>query len=328
VDTYKGKNILITGGLGMLGSSIANKLVPLGANVTLLDTFIETYGAKQFNIKDIERFVEVNVCDIRDVPAIDHIVKGKDVIFNLAGQVSHNDSITDPYLDAQINYIGHLNVLEACKRFNPGAVLVFPGSRLQYGKVDSVPVKEDFPLRPKTPYAVNKTSSENLYMFYFRTYGIPVVLFRLTNPYGPRCQMKHSKYGIVNWFIRQALDAKEITVFGDGNQIRDYVYVEDVADAFIRSALDRKAYGEVFNIGGGKGTKFREMAETVVDVVGKGNIKTVEWPDNYINVETGDFIADISKISDTIKWKPKVPLRKGIEKTCAYYEKYRKHYWK
>lgn len=324
---YKDKEVLITGGLGMLGSTIANKLVPLGAKVTLMDAFLEPYGANIFNINDIDEYVKVNVADIRDVAAVNYLVKDKDVIFNLAGQVSHNDSINNPYLDANINYIGHLNVLEACKRFNPNAVVIHPGSRLQYGQVNSIPVKEDVPLNPKTPYAVNKTSSENLYLFYYRTYRIPVILFRLANPYGPRCQMRHSKYSIVNWFIRQAFGGKELTVFGDGNQIRDYIFVDDVADAFINAVYEENACGQVFNIGSGKGTIFKKMVKMVVDIVGSGSIKNVPWPDNYINVETGDFIADIEKVSNVLNWKPKLSIREGIEKTVLYYEKYKRHYW-
>lgn len=324
---YKDKEVLITGGLGMLGSTIANKLVPLGAKVTLMDAFLEPYGANIFNIKDIYKNVKVNVADIRDVAAVKYLVKDKDVIFNLAGQVSHNDSIEDPYLDTDINYMGHLNVLEACKRINPKAVVIHPGSRLQYGQVNSIPVKEDVPLNPMTPYAVNKTSSENLYLFYYRTYEVPVILFRLANPYGPRCQMKHSKYSIVNWFIRQAFDDKELTIFGDGNQIRDYIFADDVADAFINTAFELSAYGEVFNVGSGKGTSFGEMVEMIVDIIGRGRIKNIAWPDNYVNVETGDFIADIEKISNVLNWNPKVSIREGIEKTVLYYEKYKRHYW-
>ena len=212
LENYKNKNILITGGLGMIGSTIAKKLVRLGANITILDSLIEPFGSNFFNVQDIEESITINISDIRDKESIKILVKNKDIVFNLAGQVSHNDSLKDPYLDADINYIGHLNVLEAIKNYNPTAKILYSGSRLQFGKILDNPVSEDHPLRPLTPYALNKTAAENLYLYYNRVFNIPVVIFRIANPYGPLCQMKHSKYAIINWFIRNAMEDKEIII--------------------------------------------------------------------------------------------------------------------
>ena len=323
----KNKKVLITGGLGMIGSTIANKLVKSGANVTLVDSLIKPYGANFFNIKEIESHININISDIRDKESIKVLVEDKDVVINLAGQVSHNDSLQNPYLDTDINYLGHLNVLEALKNYNPAAKVLYSGSRLQFGKIISNPVGEDHPLNPLTPYAVNKTAAENLYLYYNRVFNIRVVLFRIANPYGPRCQMQHSKYAIINWFIRNAMEDKNITVFGDGTQTRDYIFIDDPADAFILAAFNDNIKNEIFNIGSGVGTTFKEMVESVVQLVGKGKVVYQPWPQDYLNVETGDYVTDISKISAMLDWKPVVNLKKGIQNTIEYYQKYHSYYW-
>ncbi len=326
-ELFAGKNVMITGGLGMIGSTIARKLAPLGARVTLVDAFIEPYGANDFNIEDVRSQVQISVTDIRDKDAIRHLVKGQDIIFNLAGQVSHNDSLNNPFLDADINYIGHLNVLECVRRNAPDAVVLFAGSRLQFGRIEKNPVDESHPLRPRTPYALNKTAAENMYLFYNQIHQLRCVVFRIANPYGPRSQMKHSKYSMVNWFIRQALDNQVIKVFGDGLQVRDYIYVDDLAEAFIRAAVSRNCIGKVFNVGSGVGVRFREMAEMIVSTVKRGTVEYVPWPQDYINVETGDYVTNIARICSAIDWKPVTDFKTGIKLTFEYYRKHRSHYW-
>jgi len=321
------KRVLITGGLGMIGSTIAIKLVELGAKVTLLDAFIKPFGANYFNIAPIKNKVKINISDIRDKESIKQLVRDKDIIFNLAGQISHNDSINDPFLDAEINYLGHLNVVEAVKNYAPNARILFSGSRLQFGEVQRIPVSEEHPLRPKTPYALNKEAAENLYMFYNRVHNISTVVFRIANPYGPRAQMQHSKYCIINWFLRLAMEDKTIKIFGEGNQIRDYIYVDDLAEAFILAGTDDRVSGEIFNIGSGVGTKFRDMAALIIKVVKKGKIESVPWPKEYLNIETGDYITNISKIKAMLNWTPRTNLEKGIELTFSYYNKNKKYYW-
>jgi UDP-glucose 4-epimerase len=326
-NRIKGKEVLITGGLGMIGSTIAGKLVRYGAKVTLVDACIEPYGANFFNIEEIRDNIKLNISDIRDKESMKILIRDKDIIFNLAAQVSHNDSIENPFLDADINYIGHLNVLEALRNYNSKGVIVHSGSRLQFGKNESVPVGENHPLKPRTPYALNKTAAENSYFFYQEMYGINCVVFRVANPYGPRSQMKHSKYSMINWFLRQAIENRTIKIFGDGSQIRDYIYVDDLASAFIAASVDEKCYGHAFNLGSGKGTKFSEMVKTILKVVGSGKVEYVPWPDDYINVETGDYITDIGKICSFTDWQPQTDLDSGIEHTFAYYRKNKAHYW-
>ncbi len=326
-DKLKNKKVLITGGLGMIGTTIAGKLVAMGAQVTLADVNMAPYGANLFNIEGFRDKVTVNICDIRDRESMKSLVAGKDIVFNLAAQVSHNDSIDNPALDADINYIGHLNVLECLRRYSPDAVIIHSGSRLQFGKIDYNPVDEKHPLRPRTPYALNKTAAENSYLFYHDIYGIRCILYRIANPYGPRSQMRHNKYSMINWFIRQAMEGRPLKVFGTGEQIRDYIYVDDLASALIQSAVAESCYGEVFNIGSGIGTRFRDMVETIVRTVGDGRIEFVPWPEAYINVETGDYVTDISKLSRLLGWEPAVSLAEGIEQTYRFYKEHHKHYW-
>jgi UDP-glucose 4-epimerase len=324
---FTGARALITGGLGMLGSCIAHQLVKSGCSVTVADACIEPYGAKMFNLDGIRDNVELSITDIRDREAMKTLVQGQDFIFNLAGQVSHNDSLRDPFLDADINYIGHLNVVECVRKHSPKAKILYSGSRLQYGVINSLPVTEDHKLTPKTPYAFNKTVAENMYRYYYEQYGIRCVMFRIANPYGIRSQMKHARYSIVNYFIRLAMEDQPIRIYGDGKQLRDYVYVDDLVNAFMLAATTPEADGEVFNLGSGTGTPFKQMVTTIVDAVGKGHIQHVPWPENYVNIETGDYYLDIDKIKNTLDWEPQVSLPDGIQKTFEYYKAHQQHYF-
>lgn len=321
------RKVLITGGLGMIGSTLAQLLVDAGAEVTLVDACIEPYGANFFNIEPIKGRVRVNIADIRDKEAMRWLVKDQDLIFNLAGQVSHNESLDNPFLDADINYIGHLNVLECVRRFNPAAVVFHAGSRLQFGLIEHTPVAEDHPMRPRTPYALNKTAAENMYLFYNQIHHIPCICFRIANPYGPRSQMKHARYSMVNWFIRQAMENQTIKIFGDGRQVRDYIYVDDLARAFIQAAITKRCYGAVFNIGSGNGLPFKDMVATILAVVKSGQSEYVPWPRDYINVETGDYISDDHKIRSFTGWRPEVDFESGVRRTFEYYQRHRSHYW-
>lgn len=311
----------------MIGSSIAVRLAPLEADITILDAELPMYGANSFNIETIRDQVRIVNLDIRDRHGLAQLDWNFDLIFNLAGQVSHNDSMKDPYLDTEINYLGQLNVLELVRARNPKARLFFSGSRLQFGKIDTVPVAEHQPQRPLTPYALNKSAAENLYLFYHRMYGIPVTIFRIANPYGPRGQMKHSKYCIVNWFIRQAMEGKPITIFGDGSQMRDYIYIDDLVEAIVRAMTTPGMEGEVFNVGSGAGTSFRDMVATVVDTVGTGSYHHVEWPADYVNVETGDYISDITKLKRSFDWQPSISIEEGVRRTVDYYRNHGQHYF-
>lgn len=327
-EKYGDKKVLITGGLGLIGSTSAIKLVEMGADVTIIDAMLPLYGGNIFNVEEVKDKININISDIRDEASLNCLVKDKDIIFNLAAQVSYVDSQDNPLLDLDINCKGHLLLLEACRLHNPEAKVIFTGSRLQYGEATSInKVNEDHPLRPKSFYGIHKVVGEFYHLMYFKLYGIRAVVFRITNPYGIRHHMKHSKYGIVNFFIKKAMEGEKIEIFGEGFQQRDYIYVEDIVNALLAAGISDDADGEVFNLGSGTSVPFIQMAQTVVNTVGKGSIKKIPWPENYKLIEGGDFICDISKVQTLLKWEPFFNLQTGIKKTVAYYEKNRRYYW-
>lgn len=326
-DTLRGKKVLIFGGLGLIGSSVARKCISAGAVVTIADNRAPDYGANDFNLADLDGKYELIIGDIRESSFVDLMVRERDYIFNFAAQVNHNISIEKPILDNQLNCIGHLNVLMGCKNYNPTAKIVYPGSRLQYGRIHHLPVNETHPREPMSIYAIHKDTAENYYQAFYKHYGIRSVCFRITNPYGPRSQMKSSGYSLINWFIRLAMDGQKVTVFGDGRQQRDYIFIDDLVDGMITAVVNPVSDGKIYNLGSGQPTKFIDMAETIVSVVGQGQVEKIPWPKNYDNFETGDFYADISKIIAEINWRPALDLRVGIEKTVDYYRQYREKYW-
>lgn len=324
---YEGKRVAITGGLGMIGSSLAHVLVPHGADVLLIDLFLEPYGANNVNIAGLEDRVRVAKADIRDQNAMNGLLVQQDFVFDLAGQVGHNLGMQDPRLDLELNCLGHIYVLNACRHNSPNARIVFSGSRFQFGKIENNPVDESHPMKPLSIYGAHKVLGETYFDVYFRNYGLNTSSVRIANPYGLRSQMKHSHSNLVNWFIRQAMDDNALTVFGDGSQLRDYIYTEDLAKALACIGLDRQAAGQPFNIGSGIGTRFIDMANTVVETVGSGRVVKVPWPRNYENVETGDYVTDIMKTKERTGWLPQVSFKEGIEKTVDYYRKNKGMYW-
>ncbi len=320
-EQYAGKKVLITGGLGFIGSNLAHKLVSLGGEVTILDANLARYGGNYFNISEIKDQVIVEEGDIRDSSVINRHIFGKNVIFNLAAQVDHNYGMQNPHLDIDINCKGHINVLEECRKNNPNARIVFPGSRMQYGKVSDsdLPVHETHQLRPLSIYAANKAAGELYYMAYNNHHKLDTVSLRVTNPFGPRAQVKHPGYCIVNWFVRQALEGKDITIYGDGAQIRDYIFIDDLVDAFLTAGVHPNAKGRVYNAGSGTPMHFRDMAKQVMGFANGGQVRNVPWPENYENVETGNFYADITRIHSELGWKPETSFEEGLKKTVDFY---------
>jgi UDP-glucose 4-epimerase len=327
LDLLEGARVLITGGAGMIGSTIAHMAVAHGAKVTILDAMLPPYGGNLFNLEGIFTKVKFVQGDIRDADLILRIVEGQDFIFNMAGQVSYVDSNTDPLLDLDINCKGHLHVLEACRQVNRGARLFFASSRFVYGRIDYNPVDENHPFNCLSIYGIHKLAGEKYYSFYHEAYGLHTVSARIANPYGPRQQMKHSKYGILNWFVRLALEGKPLTVFGNGGQRRDYIFNEDLAAAVIHMVLSPETSGKLYNLGCGEGTAFMDMAHLVAAAVPGTEVHQVEWPADRYFVETGDYISDISKLTESTNWRPRTSLAEGIARTVEYYQRYREHYW-
>lgn len=327
LKTLANKKILIIGGLGLIGSTTARFCLERGAKVTIADNRAPEYGANDFNLADLAGKFTLIVGDVREPIFVDRLVPDQDYIFNFAAQVSHNISIENPILDNQLNCIGHINLLMACKNYNPKAKIVYPGSRLQYGRIRHLPVSEDHPREPLSIYATHKNTAEQYYQMFFHHYGIHSTCFRITNPYGPRSQMKSSGYSLINWFIRLAMDNQTIKIYGTGEQIRDYIYINDLVEGLVLSLINPKTDGQIYNISSGVPTKFIDMAQTVIEVVGQGKIENVPWPKNYDHFETGDFYADISRLKNHIDWKPQTSLKDGIKKTFQYYQKNKRYYW-
>ena len=326
-EAFRNKDVLITGGLGFIGSNLAIELVKLGAQVTIVDNMLPRQGGNLFNIHDIADKVTVNVSDVRNQLSMNHLVKGKDYIFHLAGQVNHVDSMRNPLQDLDINCFGTLVLLESLRQFNREAKIIFAGTRGEYGSSVKLPVDEDHPTNPKGIYAVTNLTAEKMVLVYDDIYKIKGACLRITNSFGPRHQMQHDEYGVFNWFIRKAMDNEEIPVFGDGRILRDFLYVEDLVDCFLSVAMTDGAYGEVFNIGTGVPVSFYELAEKIVAITGTGKTTFTEFTQERKEVEPGDYYADISKIKNVTGWKPYTSLDDGISKTVAYYRKYKKEYW-
>jgi UDP-glucose 4-epimerase len=326
-EAFRNKDVLITGGLGFIGSNLAIELARLGAKVTIVDNMLPRQGGNMFNIHDIADKVTVNVSDVRNQLSMNHLVKGKDYIFHLAGQVNHVDSMRNPLQDLDINCFGTLVLLESLRQFNREAKIIFAGTRGEYGSSVKLPVDEDHPTNPKGIYAVTNLTAEKMVLVYDDIYKIKGACLRITNSFGPRHQMQHDEYGVFNWFIRKAMDNEEIPVFGDGRILRDFLYVEDLVYCFLSVAMTNGAYGEVFNIGTGVPVSFYELAEKIVAITGTGKTKFTEFTQERKEVEPGDYYADISKIKKITGWQPHTSLEDGIAKTVAYYRKYRKEYW-
>ncbi len=326
-DFYNNRKVMITGGLGFLGSNLAHTLVELGAEVLLVDPMLPLYGGNYFNVESIRDRARVNIADIRDAGAMNELVKGQDVIYHIGNQTSHVDSMTDPLLDVDINCRGNIIFLEACRQFAPEAKIVYAGTRGQYGRLQYVPVDEKHPSNPTDVYGINKHAGEQYMFTYGRIYGMPVTSLRINNSYGPRGQMKHGKYGILNWFLRLAMDGKAIQVYGEGQQLRDYNYVDDVTDAFLRVAATEKSNGEAYNLGSNEHIKFIDLVRKIVAAAGSGSVEQIPWPEDRAAIEIGDYAADISKIQTDLGWHPTITLGQGLERTVGFYREHKQHYW-
>jgi len=326
-EAFKGKKVLVTGGLGFIGSNLSAQLVRLGSHVTIVDNMIPRLGGNLFNVEAIADKVHINFSDVRDSHSMDYLVKGQEFIFHLAGQVNHVDSIRDPIQDLDINCRGTLVLLESCRKYNRGVKVIFSGTRGEYGSSVTLPVGEDHPTNPKGIYAVTNLSAEKMVLVYDDVHKIPGVCLRITNTYGPRHQMAHDEYGVLNWFIRKAIDREVVPVFGDGRILRDFLYVDDLVDCFLQVATRDQAYGEVFNVGSGIPISFIDLAKKIVKIAESGKVTFTEFTQERKEVEPGDYYTDISKIKRLVGWKPKTDLEEGLRRTIEFYRKYKKEYW-
>lgn len=323
---YRGRRVMITGGLGFIGSNLARQLVELGADVLIVDSMLRDYGGNLFNIDGIADRLRVNIADVRMQSTMGVLAKGREVIFNLAGQVSHIDSMRDPYTDLDINCRAQLSLLEACRVHAPGVRVVFAGTRQVYGRPDYLPVDERHLVRPADINGVNKSAGEYYHLLYNNVFDLRACSLRLTNVYGPRQLIRHNRQGFIGWFIRLALDDQEIQVFGDGSQMRDFVYVDDAADAFLRAGASDACDGDVFNVGGLEPISHRDLVSLLIETAGSGRVRYVEWPEEKKRIDIGSFYSDSTKFQRTVGWMPRVNLREGLRRTLAFYREHEAQY--
>ena len=326
-QSYQSKRILITGGIGFIGSNLARRLVNCGAEVTLIDSLIPQYGGNLFNIKDLRGKVTVNVCDVRDRYAMAYLVQGKDYLFNLAGQTSHIDSMTDPYSDLEINAMAQLSILEACKTANKGIKLVFASTRQIYGRPDYLPVDEKHPVRPVDVNGINKLAGEWYHLLYNNVYGIRACALRLTNTYGPGMRVKDARQTFLGIWVRQLLEGKTIQVFGTGEQLRDFNYVDDAVDALLLAGESSAADGNIYNLGSAEVVSLKKLADTLICMSDSSRYELVPFPPDRKAIDIGDYYSDFSLIFRELGWSPQISLAEGLRRTVDYYKSNNSHYW-
>ncbi|MDD3180910.1 MAG: NAD-dependent epimerase/dehydratase family protein [Opitutaceae bacterium] len=319
------KRVLITGGLGFIGSNLARALVRLGAKVTLVDSLIPEYGGNLRNIAGLERKVSVNISDVRDRHSLPMFVRGQHYLFNLAGQTSHMDSMSDPMTDLEINARAQLSILEACRQHNPGLRIVFASTRQIYGRPDYLPVDEKHPLRPVDVNGINKLAGESYHLLYSQVYGVSSTVLRLTNTIGPRMRVKDARQTFVGLWIRQTIEGERFEVWG-GDQVRDFTYVDDAVEAFLLAACRPKAVGRVFNLGGVGRANLRRLAEMLVEAAGGGRFRVCEFPADRKKIDIGDFYSDCKLIATELGWRPRTTVADALAKTLAFYRKELPHY--
>jgi UDP-glucose 4-epimerase len=325
MSSFAQKRVLITGGLGFIGSNLARRLLDLGADVTLVDSLIPEYGGNFFNISGIENRLHVNISDVRDEHSMRYLVQGHEYIFNLAGQTSHLDSMQDPFTDLDINSRAQLSILETCRKYNPDVKIVFASTRQIYGKPDYLPVDENHPIRPVDVNGINKLAGEWYHILYYNIYGIRTCALRLTNTYGPGMRIKDARQTFLGIWIKLLIEGKSFEIW-EGQQLRDFNYVDDAVDAFLTAAECEKADGQIFNLGGDDPISLHDLGNMLIEINGSGEFVTKKFPAERKRIDIGDYYSDYSKIKKELGWTPKIPLREGLVRSLEYYKKYHQQY--
>jgi UDP-glucose 4-epimerase len=318
---FDGRKVVVTGGLGFIGSSAARRLVALGAQVTLVDSLIPEYGGNLFNIADIKDQVRVNVSDVRDEHSLRSLVQGQDCLLNLAGQTSHTDSMDDPFTDLDINCRSQLSILEVCRRYNPEIKVVFASTRQIYGKPDYLPVDETHPVRPVDVNGINKMAGEWYHILYNNVYGVRACALRLTNTIGPRMRVKDARQTFLGIWVRLLVEGRPFEVW-EGHQLRDFTYVDDVVDAFLLAVSSDSANGQVFNLGGDCVISLKAVADLLIDINGGGEYELRSFPADRKRIDIGDYYSDCRRIESVLGWTPTVPLREALIRTLAFYRQH------
>ncbi len=325
---YRGRKILVTGGLGFIGSNLALRLHSLGARVSVVDSLVPHCGGNYFNLRTAAEVIPIEVRDLRETEFMMEQVAGCQVIFNLAGQADHLGSMHDPLADLEINCRAQLSLLEACRRVNPKVKIVFASSRQLYGRPQTLPVNEDHGVEPVDINGIHKRAAER-YHFIYGVYGLRACALRLTNVYGPRQFLRSDRQGVLGWFLRRAMDGQEIQLFGDGSQLRDPVYVDDVVEAFLFAGLTSEADGRVLNLGA-EPISLRHFAETVLKVTqgeGRVTLRIVPFPEDRLSIDIGSYYGDYTRAAKVLGWRPQVPLEEGLRRTVEYFRQHKEEYW-
>jgi UDP-glucose 4-epimerase len=324
---FEDKKVIITGGLGFIGSNLAQRLMDLGAIVTLVDSLSPEYGGNLFNVAEIKDRLHINISDVRDASSMAYLVQGKDYIFNLAGQTSHLDSMQDPFTDLQINCVAQLSILEACRKNNPKVKIVYAGTRQIYGRPMYLPVDEKHLLQPTDVNGINKMAGEWYHILYNHVYGIRAVSLRLTNTYGPHMRVKDDRQTFLGIWIKRLIESEPLQVYGDGQQVRDFNYIDDVIDALILAALQKRANGRIYNLGSSEVINLKDLAELMIRINNCGSYEIIPFPGDRKKIDIGDYYSDYSLIQAELNWNPKVSLNEGLQRTVEYYRMHRNSYW-
>lgn len=328
MQIFADKRCTITGGLGFIGSNLARRLVDLGASVTLVDSLIPEYGGNLHNIEGLDNDrVRVNIADVRDEYSMNYLVQGQDFLFNLAGQTSHLDSMNDPYTDLEINCRAQLSILEACRKHNPSIRVIYASTRQIYGKPDYLPVDERHLLHPVDVNGINKMAGEWYHILYNNVYGVRSCALRLTNTYGPRMRVKDARQTFLGIWIKRLIDGETIQVWGDGAQIRDFNYVDDVVEAMLLAAASPSSDGQIFNLGSDETINLRDLAQLLIEIHGGGQYEIIPYPADRKPIDIGDYYGDYRLIQGKLGWRPRIGLREGLRRTLAFYHEHREHYW-
>ncbi|HKP03550.1 MAG TPA: NAD-dependent epimerase/dehydratase family protein [Chthoniobacterales bacterium] len=322
---FNGARVLITGGLGFIGSNLARRLESFGAVITVVDSLIPDYGGNLHNIEGLQDRIQVNVSDVRDTHSLRYLVQGKDYLFNLAGQTSHLDSMRNPMPDLEINCQAQLSILETCRAYNPKIKIVFASTRQIYGRPNHLPVTESHPINPVDVNGINKMAGEKYHLLYSDLYGIPATALRLTNTIGPRMRIKDARQTFVGLWVRQLIEDKPIEVWG-GKQLRDFTDVEDAVDAFLLAAANPSTSGQVYNLGGPEVLDLESLAKLMVEINGSGEYAIREFPTDRRAIDIGDYYGDFSKIRTELGWTPQRKLRDTLESTLRYFREAMPHY--